>query len=108
MRYKLFQIKDVENCPYVFSGLSFAQKDNKFSLKDYEVVYSGEIDLETYDDEGNEDIDHTLEYLFDMFNIYQPEDFKSRSMSVSDVVELDGEYYYCDHAGFKKITDMCS
>ena len=100
MRYKLYQIKDVENCPYVFSGLSFAQKDNKFSLKDYEVVYSGEID--------DYNIEYTLEKLFDIFNIYHPEDFTGRSMSVSDVVELDGEYYYCDHVGFKKITDCCS
>ena len=100
MRYKLFQIKDVENCLYVFSGLSFAQKDNKFSLKDYEVVYSGEID--------NYNIEYTLEKLFEIFNIYHPEDFKSRSMSVSDVVELDGDYYYCDHISFKKITDLCS
>ena len=100
MRYTLFQIKDVENCPYVFSGFNFAQKDNKFSLKDYEVVYSGEID--------DYNIEYTLEKLFEIFNIYHPEDFTGRSMSVSDVVELDGEYYYCDHVGFKKITDMCS
>jgi hypothetical protein len=29
-------------------------------------------------------------------------------MSVSDVVELNGVYYYCDHIGFKKITEFCS
>lgn len=102
MKYKLYQIKDVENCSYVFSGLSFAQKDNKFSLNDYEVVYEGEID--------NYNIKYTLETLFEIFNIYQlqPKDFKGRSMSVSDVVELGGDYYYCDHIGFKKITDLCS
>lgn len=108
MRYKLFQIKDVENCPYVFSSFNFAQKDNKFSLKDYEVVYSGEID--------NYNIEYTLEKLFEIFNIYQPEDFRGRSMSVSDVVMLDRgtyvEHYYCDHIGFKKIPtsliDLCS
>jgi hypothetical protein len=100
MKYKLYQIKDVENCSYVFSGFNFAQKDNKFSLNDYEVVYSGEID--------DYNIEYTLEKLFDIFNIYHPEDFKGRSMSVSDVVELDGDYYYCDHIGFKKITDLCS
>ena len=100
MKYKLYQIKDVENCSYVFSGFNFAQKDNKFSLNDYEVVYEGEI--EDYN------IEYTLEKLFDIFNMNHPEDFRSRSMSVSDVVELDGEYYYCDIFGFKKITDFCS
>jgi hypothetical protein len=100
MKYKLYQIKDVENCSYIFSGFNFAQKDKKFSLNDYEVVYEGEI--EDYS------IEYTLEKLFDMFNIFYPEDFKGRSMSVSDVVELEGEFYYCDHIGFKKITDFCS
>ena len=100
MKFKLYQIKDVENCPYVFSSFNFAQKDNKFSLKDYEVVYSGEID--------DYSIEYTLEKLFEIFNIYHPEDFTGRSMSVSDVVELNGEYYYCDHISFKKITDCCS
>ena len=107
MKYKLLQIKDTENCPYVFESFNFAQKNN-FSLKDYEVVYKDEIDLETYDDEGNEDIYHTLEYLFGMFNEGCPEGFEGSSMSVSDVVELDGEYYYCDIFGFKKITVFCS
>lgn len=27
----------------------------------------------------------------------------ARSMSVSDVVEKDGEFFYCDSVGFKKI-----
>lgn len=100
MKYKLYQIKDVENCSYVFSGFNFAQKDKKFSFNDYEVVYEGEI--EGYN------IEYTLEKLFDIFNIFHPEDFKSRSMSVSDIVELDGEFYYCDIFGFKKITVFCS
>ena len=102
MNYKLFQIKDVENCKYAFGGYNTAMKNN-FSLSDYELVYTGEIDLETYDDEGNEDVYHTLEYLFDMFNINQPADFTGRSMSVSDVVLLDEKIYYTDHIGFKEI-----
>ena len=55
-------------------------------------------------------IEYTLENLFERFNIsvLQPKDFTGRSMSVSDIVELDGKYYYCDHIGFKKITDLCS
>ena len=96
MKYKLLQIKDWENNPYVFRGFSIAQKKN-FSLDDYEVVYEGEV--EDYN------IEYALEKLFDLFNICIPEDFEGRSMSVSDVVELDGKYYYCDDFGFKKITE---
>jgi hypothetical protein len=98
MRYKLYQIKDVENCLYLFSSFNFAQQKG-FSIHDYEVVYEGAI--------GDYNVEYTLEKLFDMFNIYRPEDFKGRSMSVSDVVMLDRgtyvEYYYCDHIGFKLI-----
>lgn len=99
MKYKLLQIKDVENCSYVFSSFNFAQQKG-LSLTDYEVVYEGTI--EDYS------IEYTLEKLFEIFNMYHPEDFEGRSMSVSDVVELEGVYYYCDHIGFKKITKFCS
>lgn len=91
MKYKLLQIKDWQNNPYVFRGFSTAQKYG-FSLADYEVVYEGEL-------EG----DNILEQLFNMFNIARPEDYKGRSMSISDVVEIEGKYYYCDPIGFKEI-----
>lgn len=103
MRYRLLQIKDVENCSYVFSGFNFAQKHG-LSLKDYEVVYEGEVE--------GEEVETTLEKLFTLFNIFHPEDFEGRSMSVSDIVQLDREtyceYYYTDTFGFKKITEFCS
>ncbi len=97
MNYKLLQIKDVENCPYVFGGFNTAMKNN-FSLDDYEVVYTGNIKA----GEATE----ILEVLFDIFNISHPTDFTGRSMSVSDVVDLDGKLYYCDHVGFKEITRL--
>jgi hypothetical protein len=99
MKYKLLQIKDTENCSYLFSSFNFAQQKG-FSIYDYEVIYEGEI--EDYS------IEYTLEKLFDIFNMYHPEDFRGHSMSVSDIVELNGEYYYCEHIGFKKITVFCS
>jgi hypothetical protein len=99
MRYKLLQIKDWEHNPYIFRGFDIAQK-HSLSLKDYEVVYEGEVE--------GPDVETILEKLFTLFNILYPEDFEGRSMSVSDVVELEGVYYYCDHIGFKKITEFCS
>ena len=107
MKYKLFQIKNIESCPYSFGGFSSAQKNN-FSLNDYEVVYEGNIDPVTFDEESKQDINYILEYLFTIFNFKYPTDFVGRSMSTSDVIELDGKYYYTDHFGFKKITDMVS
>ena len=94
MKYKLLQIKDWENNPYVFRGFSTAQKHG-FSLDDYEVVYEGE--LEEYD------VEYALELLFSYFNLNFAKDYKGRSMSISDVVEIEGKYYYCDPIGFKEI-----
>lgn len=99
MKYKLLQVKDVENCSYVFSGFKFAQQKG-FSLNDYEVVYEGEVE--------DVDVETMLEKLFTLFNIFHPEDFEGRSMSVSDVVKLGEDYYYTDIYGFKKITEFCS
>ena len=99
MKYKLYQIKDWENNPYVFRGFNTAQQYG-FSLKDYEVVYSGEV--------PDNEVETVLEDFFTLFNVYHPRDFMGRSMSISDIVELDGEYYYTESFGFKKITDLYS
>ena len=95
MKFKLYQIKDVENCKYAFSGYSTAMKNN-FTTDDYEVVYEGEVKIKP-------DVHAMLETIFYIFNCCRPEDFKGRSISVSDVVELNGKVYYCDSFGFREI-----
>ena len=52
-------------------------------------------------EEESEDTD--LENIFIRFNHNHPEGFKGHSLSVSDVVEIDGKYYYCDSFGFKEV-----
>lgn len=59
------------------------------SLHLYESVYSGEFEAEHLDD------------IFYIFNQAFPDDFRGRSMSVSDVVEViksptESAFYYCD------------
>ena len=98
MKYKIKQIKDIENCEYAFRHFNWVK--DKIDLKDYEVVYEGELDYPKMPDEL-EDL-FVLEELFDMFNVRRPEDFKGRSMSVSDIVEVDGDNYYCDAVGWVK------
>lgn len=95
VKFKILQIKDIDKCNYSFSGYTSAKKLG-FSLNDYEVVYENEINcVDAYD---------TLESLFYIFNNDRPSDFKRRSMSVSDIVELDGKYYYTDTFGFEEIN----
>ena len=93
MKYKIKQIKDVENCEYAFEHYNWCK--DKINLDDYEVVYEGELDYS--------EMPNALEELFDMFNIRRPEDFKGRSMAVSDIVEVDGDNYYCDAVGWVKL-----
>lgn len=93
MKYKLKQIKDVENCAYAFKHYEWAK--NVIDLNDYEVVYEGELDYP--------EMPNALEELFEIFNNKRPKDFEHRSMSISDIVEIDGKNYYCDFVGWEEL-----
>ena len=93
MKYKIKQIKDVENCAYTFKHYEWAK--NVIDLNDYEVVYEGELDCP--------EMPNALEELFEIFNNKRPKDFERRSMSISDIVEIDGKNYYCDFVGWVEL-----
>ena len=93
MKYKIKQIKDVENCAYAFKHYEWAK--NVLDLNDYEVVYEGELDCP--------EMPNALEELFEIFNNKRPKDFERRSMSISDIVEIDGKNYYCDFVGWVEL-----
>ena len=93
MKYKIKQIKDVDNCEYSFKY--YEQCKDKIDLKDYKVVYEGELDCQ--------EMQNALEELFEIFNNKRPKDFERRSMSISDIVEIDGKNYYCDFVGWKEL-----
>lgn len=71
------------------------------NLSDYKEVADIDVEDNLQDDEA-------LEYVFTLGNTNQdlrdanPE---MRSISVSDIVELNGKYYYCDAFGWKDISD---
>ena len=76
---------------YGFMSYKFAV-EHGFNQRDYEVVYECEReDNYTYDD------------CFYEFNVKRPEDFKGHSLSVSDVVCIDGKYAYCDSDGWQEL-----
>ena len=93
MKYKIKQIKDVENCAYAFKRYEWAK--NVHDLNDYEVNYEGKLDCS--------EVPNALEELFEIFNVKRPKDFERRSMSISDVVEIDGKNYYCDFVGWEEL-----
>lgn len=100
MKYEIYQIKDIAKVDYAYRGYD----EDKFSMNDYELVYSGTITPSDiyYDEESL--IIGVLEDLFFTLNCIYPNDFPGHSLSVSDVVVLDGNSYYCDRVGWKKIV----
>jgi hypothetical protein len=94
MKYRIKQLKKDKESK-LFQWWSWVK--DKFDLNDYEVIYEGEID-------GNSTYE-CLEQLFYIFNQEHPEDFKGHSLSVSDIVELDGGNFYCDSHGWVNVEE---
>lgn len=96
MEYKILQLKDTEEAhKYMF----LRYREDRIPSKElYDVVYSGEI-------EATGNVLRDLECLYTKFNVNHPTDFKGHSMSVSDIVELAGGYYYCDSFGFVELKN---
>lgn len=89
------------SCSYAFMNYNFAvknAKNNKVTIYDYVNVY-------TYDIEHSDDILSLLDEIFEKFNVNHPDDYYSSSLSVSDVVMVDDDAYYCDSFGWQKLPD---
>lgn len=99
MKFKIYQIKDIKNCEYAFFGYDLASRYG-FNLNDYQLIYEEETDKNL-----------TLDQIFRLFNVVTEEDvkrldavnYKGHSLSVSDIVEIDGKKYYCDSCGWEEI-----
>ena len=78
------KLEDIQGSPNINSAL-------------YDTVFEGEVDCKN------------LEDVYHIFNIDKPEEYRGRSLSVSDIVEIkeaEGTppgFYYCDNFGFKKV-----
>lgn len=104
--YSIYQLKNGEDLrDYRFEGTT---QLNSFELSverdNYEIVYIAP--LTDYDGDKN----HTLNKLYEQFNLNHPSDFKGHSLSVSDIVVLnvDGAVscHYVDSFGFKELPQF--
>lgn len=91
MKIKIYQLP-VENSK-TFMNYNFITqtKKEKIDISEYELVFEGEVEASN------------LEEVFTIFNVNHPEGYKGRSLSVSDVVEVDETYWFCDSWGFKNL-----
>lgn len=97
----IFQIKlNESNHIYCYSGLDFLERHKlTIDLDRYSMVYTREMPGEI------KNVYVLLEGLFEEFNLRHPHDFHGHSLSVSDIVKVNNDYYYCDSFGWKKITN---
>ena len=100
----LYQMKATdENHGKIFQGL---KDDLEIDLNDYDEV--ARINLKEFKKVFKSDIQGMLESIFSYGNStkqFRQNYPNARSISVSDIIEIDGKYYYCDTFGFKDITD---
>lgn len=99
-KFSILQIKNnVTNSRYIkFSSLNMVDRLNiTLTLDMYEQVYEGEIEEEATDEA-------TMDSIWSALNTgKKPEGYKGHSLSVSDLIKMDGKFYYVDDIGFEEI-----
>lgn len=101
MKLQILQLKSTpELRNYMFTSMSLLEKLNlKVDPNNYNEVYVDDL----YSSIFSKNID-ILEEIYQKFNMGQkPESYKGHSLSVSDIVVLDGVNYYVDSFGFIKL-----
>lgn len=96
-KYRIYQLSDKK---HLFDPLRW-WKGDKPEIGMYDLKYEGSVEKE----EGVT-VYGVLEHIYHVFNVSKPEGFRGHSLSVSDVVELEGKYYFCDSIGFTEINDF--
>lgn len=75
----------------------------------YLTAFNGEIECSQQLPEDCEQRTHTiLEWVYTIFNTAHPVGYCGRSISVGDVVKLEGNYYLCAAIGFKQVEFQSS
>lgn len=100
--FSIYQINmDRDSANVCFIGMESLEKikgTKEVNAAAYDRVYDGKMDC------------ISLENIYQKFNVDHPADFKGRSLSVSDVVEiresdtLNPGFYFVDSIGFKSIS----
>ena len=94
---KIYQIKAEYRREYGFESYAYLESEGVTpNTGMYDLVWEEELESDNHPDTE-------LELQFTRFNLDRPDGFKGHSMSMSDVVVLDGVAYYCDTIGFKQL-----
>ena len=99
----VYQIQETANCSYLFMDYDFAVENGGPDMNDYKKV--AEVEIDTRDT----DVTYVLDEVFTYGNTnieYYDDNPEARSISVSDILEYNGDKYYVDSFGFKKLDDI--
>lgn len=106
MEMKVFQIDhDLDVNRMSFMKLAIADPSGTKNIDSgiYKPVYETEIEPAA----GTEPIE-ILEDFFRQLNIGErPDGYSGHTLSVSDVVQLGPDFYFCDSFGFEKLNAFC-
>lgn len=96
-KFKVYQLPVEHKAK--FMSLDFVKENSIMpKLEDYKLVWESEVE----EMEGESGV-MLLDHIYTEFQGTKPADFKGHSLSMSDVVEVDGKYYYCDSFGWEEI-----
>ena len=70
----------------------------------YLVAFDGEIECQQIPEDEEQRIHTILERVYAIFNTERPVGYCGRSLSVGDVVMLEGKHYLCVTLGFEQVT----
>ena len=96
MKIKVYQIdRDHDDKNLMFMGYDFTMSHGGIDPSDYKCVFDGNVECSD------------LEEVFTLCNEDHPIGYTGHSLSVSDIVDVEGDgCYFCDRVGFKKLDDF--
>ena len=97
MKIKVFQVDPQRDQHYTLfrSYESVMQSAGQIDPGIYKTVFDGNVDAQD------------LEDVFAVLNFNHPVGYNGHSLSVSDIVEVEGRgCFYCDSLGFKEVPDF--
>ena len=107
INYSIYQIQHVDELDIRYNDIRYRMFANlgediqvvDFEKDNYKKIYNGNI-------ESNRPTMEILDDLYEIFNTDHPRDFKGRSLSMSDIVYINNEYYHCQSCGWRKIDRL--
>ena len=97
MKIKVFQVNpELDRYGTLFRSYAAAMKSaGQIDPSIYKTVFDGNVDAQD------------LEDVFAVLNFSQPVGYNGHSLSVSDIVEIEGSgCFYCDTFGFQELKDF--